>query len=407
MHQAFPRLSLVLLVLLFFGCSAGEPDRHRDPDDHDRAPSSSREPGVVTLTPEQIQAAQVATDRATYRRLDPEIRTTGEVDYEQSRVAHVGPRIEGRVVQVEADLGDEVRRGDLLAVLDSVALGEARSRYLSAVTREELARSSFERQRALFQQGISSEQRLQETESAHREAMANRDGSAGTLRLYGVSPEQIAAQTERDTEHSAVSRLEIRAPVDGRVVTKHVSLGELVAPADTLFTLADLSRVWIWIDVFERDLAAVHEGDGVEVRVKAHPDRTFSGRVSYLASEVAPATRAVRARIDVPNPGTLLRPGMFADVRLTDPHGPSASPSLTVPQSALTRLERADDAETLVFVPLGDGRFRAQPVRTGRGQGPWMEILDGLEDGDAVVSGGAFFLKSELARDQLGGGHSH
>ena len=146
----------------------------------------------------------------------------------------------------------------------------------------------------------------------------------------------------------------------------------------------------------------MQEGDGVEVRVDAYPDRVFAGEVSYLSPDVATETRTVRARIDAANPARLLRPGMFASVRLSDPHT-DGTESLVVPSAAVVRAEGRE----IAFVPLGNGRFDARPVEVGRREGEWVEILSGLEAGMEVVSEGAFVLKSELARDELGGEHGH
>jgi RND family efflux transporter MFP subunit len=148
----------------------------------------------------------------------------------------------------------------------------------------------------------------------------------------------------------------------------------------------------------------------VEVAVESFPGRTFSGEVTYLSPEVAAETRTVRARIDVENPERLLRPGMFATVRLVDPHTKDASPALVVPDGAVVRR----GGETLVFVPAPDpegehagARFEARPVELGRQEAGWVEVLSGLEAGGEVVTSGTFFLESELAREELGGGHGH
>ena len=145
-------------------------------------------------------------------------------------------------------------------------------------------------------------------------------------------------------------------------------------------------------------------GDGVEVRVESFPDETFEGEVTYVGAEVASATRTLRARIDVENPGRRLRPGMFATIQVTDPHAEGDDPTLLVPEGAVQRLGEG----AVAFVPDGDpGRFRARPVEVGRRASGLAEILAGLEAGGPVVVEGAFFLKSELAREELGGGHHH
>lgn len=374
--------------------SAGE---HPD-DEHDG--SGEPEAGIVHLDPEKLSRADLDTAEARLVRLDAQMQTTGEVDYERDRLAHVSPRIPGRVQRVPASLGDEVSAGRVLAVLDSVELGQARAEYLAALTRESVARENHERERALYRDRISSEKEMLEAEAELRQARARRQSAEETLRLYGLSSREIDS-IERGSP--GASLLSVRSPIAGRVVDKHVTVGELVTPEDNLFTVADLGRVWIWIDVFERDLARVHEDDRVEVQVEAFPERTFSGEVTYLAPEVAPETRTVRARIDVENPDRLLRPGMFATVRLTDPHSEGSRQSLVIPRAALVR----DGDRAVVFQPLGEGRFRARHVETGRLEGDRAEVLTGLEPGDRVVTRGSFLLKSELARGEMGGGHSH
>ncbi|MCA8961717.1 MAG: efflux RND transporter periplasmic adaptor subunit, partial [Planctomycetes bacterium] len=258
----------------------------------------------------------------------------------------------------------------------------------------------YERELGLYEERISSQKEMLDAKADYLEAEASRESSEETLRLYGLSDEKIRSL---EPGQRGASTLPVRAPIAGRVVEKHVTVGELVTPSESLFTIADLGHVWIWIDVYERDLAKVHEGDDVEVRVDAFPDRVFAGEITYLSSEVAPETRTVRARIDVGNSERQLRPGMFAKVRLTDPHASGGVESLVVPTSAVVRSGERE----LVFLPEGEARFRAQPIDAGRREGEWVEVVSGLDPGAEVVTEGAFFLKSELAREELGGGHDH
>ena len=379
-----------------------------EPEDHEAADGEPAEEvhdeGVVELSAAKLAAIEIETALVEQRRLAAQLETTGEVGYEEDRIAHVAPRVPGRVQRVPVSLGDEVRRGQLLAVLDSVELGQARAAYLAARTREDLAQQNSERERGLYEDRITSEREMLEARAAHLEAVSERESAQETLRLYGIPQEELARLAPGDP---GASLLPVTAPISGRVVEKHATLGELATPGDTLFTIGDLGHVWIWIDVYERDLARVHLGDGVEVTVDPFPGRVFSGEVTYLSPEVEAETRTVRARIDVENPEQLLRPGMFAAVRLVDPHTAEASPSLVVPEGAIVR--RGD--ETLVFVPAGEHeggkRFEARPVTVGRHEPGWVEVLSGVEAGEEVVTTGAFFLESELAREELGGGHGH
>ena len=409
-------LASALTVLLcagalatFLGCGGGEPGgRQETAGDHaDEHEGEEHEEGIVELSPEKLSAVEIDTSPVERRSLSALLETTGEVGYEEDRIAHVAPRVPGRVQQVPVSLGGEVRRGQVLAVLDSVELGQAKAAYLGARTRENLARQNFERERRLFEDRITSEREMLEARAAYEEAVSVRESAQETLRLYGVPAATL--ETLRPGDPGA-SLLPVHAPIAGRIVEKHATLGELATPEDTLFTIGDLGHVWIWIDVYERDLAQVHLGDDVQVIVEPFPGRAFSGEVTYLSPEVAAETRTVRARIDVENPERLLRPGMFATVRLVDPHTQDASPSLVVPDAAVVRR----GAETLVFVPAPDAegepagaRFEARPVELGRQEAGWVEIVSGVEAGEEVVTAGAFFLESELAREELGGGHSH
>ena len=197
----------------------------------------------------------------------------------------------------------------------------------------------------------------------------------------------------------------VRSPVSGRVVEKHVTVGEMVTPERNMFTIADLGHVWIWIDVYEQNLRNVHLEDDVAVAADAYPDELFGGKVSYLSDQVDADTRTVRARIDVENPEHKLRPGMFVRVTLSDPHIKSSDlePSLVVPTGAVQR----DGDEFIVFVSLGDNRFERREVEVGRTTGGFAEIRSGLDSANIVVVEGAFLLKSEASKEQMGAGHEH
>lgn len=397
-------LAVVLLVLSLVSACGGGVEPEHSGEEH--GAEGEHEEGMVELSPAKLAAAGIETASVELRRLAARLQTTGEVGYEEDRIAHVAPRIPGRVQRVAVSLGDEVRRGQLMAVLDSVELGQAKAAFLTARTREDLARQNYERESGLFADRITSEREMLQAKADHQEAASMRQSAQETLRLYGIPAGALEGLQPGDP---GSSMLPVHAPIAGRIVEKHATLGELATPGDTLFTIGDLSHVWIWIDVFERDLAQVHAEDDVEVAVDSYPDRVFSGQVTYLSPEVEAETRTVRARIDVDNGEGLLRPGMYATVRIDDPHAEGVEPSLVVPAAAL--VQRGD--ESLVFVPAaqrsadGGSRFAARPVTIGRREAGWVEILAGVDAGDPVVTQGVFFLESELAREALGGGHGH
>lgn len=421
-HHRLIVLTLVLPILLG-GCSKGEPstgngdavpagasleDRKHKEDDHEGHPDGDKhedhEEGIVELTPEAASRAAIQTAPVEQRTLAAQLLTTGQVDFDQNRLAHVSPRISGRVHRVHAVLGQQVGAGQALAEIDSIELGQTKAAFLQSKAREELARKSFDRAQSLLADRIASEQEVLEAEASLREAAAAFQTAEETLHLYGLSQSQIDALTY---ENRKAAIYPLRAPFGGTVVERHVTLGELVTPERNLFTLADLSRVWIWIDVYQRDLGGVHLEDEARARVDAFPGEVFAGTVSHLSARVDSDTRTVRARLDVDNPDGKLRPGMFVEVELLDPHAResdvSQSPSLVVPDAAVVR----DGEEYLVFVPAGDRRFERRDVRIGQRSGGFVVVESGLELGESVVVEGAFLLKSAASKDSLGGGHDH
>ncbi len=416
-HTARRRSILPFLVLLgslgfSAGCTGPAPapssatseNQHPEKDSHDDHGHEEGEAGIVELGPEAAARAEIRTAPATERVLAVQLSTTGQVDFDQTRLAHVSPRITGRVFRVHAVLGQEIRAGQTLAEIDSIELGQAKAAFLQAKAKEELARKSFERAQGLLADRIASEQEVLETEAGLREAAAELHTAEETLRLYGLAQAQIDTLTYDDR---AASIYPLRAPFAGTVIERHVTLGELVAPDRNLFTLADLDQVWIWIDVYQRDLGGVHLDDEARARVDAFPGESFAGKVSYLSAQVDTDTRTVRARLDVPNPEGKLRPGMFVEVELVDPHAPVGGAdrpaSLVVPEDAVVRVGR----ESVVFVASGPRRFERREVEIGQRSGGLVEILRGLEVGESVVVEGAFLLKSAASKDSLGGGHSH
>lgn len=392
---------LLLLWVVSTSCGSGGPaETHQDEEDH---AEEAHEEGVVELSPQMLARVEITTATVEQRTLAPELETTGQVDFEQDLLAHVTPRIPGRVHEVHATLGDQVEKGQVLVVIDSIELGQAKVTYLQAKAREDLARQNSERERGLYADRISSEQEMLAAKTAHLEAMASLQGAEETLHLYGLSEQEI---TPLSYEGTSASLLPVRAPLGGKVVEKHVTVGELVTPERNMFSIADLSHVWIWIDVYERDLRHVHIDDDVYVEVDAFPGQAFGGKVSYLSDQVDADTRTIRARVDVENPERQLRPGMFARVRITDPHQVEQDErerSLVVPEACVQR----DGKEFIAFVVLGQNRFERREVTLGRkGQG-LIEILTGLHSGEEVVCEGAFLLKSEVSKGNLGGGHAH
>jgi cobalt-zinc-cadmium efflux system membrane fusion protein len=313
---------------------------------------------------------------------------TGTITYDQNRVSHIGPRTEGRIVTLRVDLGARVRQGQVLAVLESPDVGATRADLHEAEALLRIQTENYEREKRLEAQGISSRKELLDAEAELRRAEAAVQSATERLRTLG------AGQGEG-------GQFTIVAPFAGVVVQKHATLGETAGPSGQLFTVADLSRLWIELDIFERDLQRVSTGQAAVVSTAAYPGRTFAGRIVYVADVLDPERRTVRARVEVENADRSLKPGMFATAEIEVGSG---EPVVVVPREAVQDVE----GRKVVWVP-GDipGQFRATPVDVGTAmEDGRVRILSGLAVGKPVVVAGAFTLKAELSKSEFGG-HGH
>lgn len=351
---------------------------------------------AIPFTDEQMRTAGVVLEAAGPATLRSVRRLPGEIKLNEDRTAHVVPRVAGVVERVVADLGQGVKRGEVLAVIASAGLGELRSELQAARKRLLIAEATHTRERRLWEEGISPEQDVLLARQAQREAeiaVANARQKLAALGAAEGAAEGVAG----------LSRYELRAPFDGVVVEKHLTLGESVAADTVVFTLSDLASVWAELSVAPAELAAVRVGATARVRA-AEFDAVAEGRVAYVGALIGAATRTATARVVLANPQGAWRPGLFVNVEL---EAGSREAPVTVPRDALHEVE----GQPGVFVRTAGG-FRFQPVRVasagagdGVGVGARIEILEGLAAGTRVAAAGSFAVKAELGKSQAE--HSH
>ncbi|MDD2991319.1 MULTISPECIES: efflux RND transporter periplasmic adaptor subunit [Betaproteobacteria] len=341
---------------------------------------------TIVLTDAQIQSAGIGIDKATPARIRTSSQLPGEIRFNEDRTAHVVPRLTGVVESVPANLGQPVKRGQVLAVIASTGLSELRSELLAAQRRLALARSTYTREKQLWQEKISAEQDYLAAQQTLREAEIAVANAQQKLVALGASA----------TGTGSLNRYEIRAPFDGIVVEKHIALGEAVKEDASIFTLSDLSSVWAEIVVPAKDLNVVRVGEKVVVRATAF-DSTAEGQISYVGALLGQDTRTAKARVTLPNPKMAWRPGLFVNVDVV-------SGETEVPVSVLADAVQTVEDKPVVFVRVKDG-FTAQPVKLGRADGKRVEVIDGLAAGTAYAASGSFVLKAELGKGSAE--HSH
>ena len=337
-----------------------------------------RDEGKIALNAEQIKVAGIQTETAAPARLETSSQFPGEIKFNADRTAHVVPRLAGVVQEVSADLGQQVKKGELLAALSSTALSELRSEWLAASKRRDLAAATHQRELKLWREKVSAEQDYQQARTALQEAQIAVQNAEQKLAAIGAPPQS------RD-----LSRLEIRAPFDGVVVEKHIVLGEALPDTASIFTLSDLRTVWAEFVIAPKDLQDVRVGEAASVASAAFTGRAL-GKVSYIGSLLGQQTRTATARVTLDNPDMAWRPGLFVSVNVVVS---SAEAPVAVAADAIQTVEN----EPVVFVQVPGG-YLAQPVKLGKTSGEQVEVLAGLAPGVRYVSQGAFVLKAELGK---------
>lgn len=350
------------------------------------------QPEQVTLDDAQIKAAGVTLALAAPADIGVAITLPGEIRFNEDRTAHVVPKLAGVVTSVLAELGQNVRQGQVLAVIASSGLSEQRSELLSAERRLALASTTYEREHRLWQDKISAEQDYLQARQALSEAEIAVRNARQKLSAIGAGAGVGAASAAG----AQLNRLELRAPFDGVVMEKHLALGEAVKEDAAVFTISDLSNVWAEIAVPPKDLALVRVGETVVVKASAF-DAQASGKITYVGSLLGEQTRTAKARVALANPDRAWRPGLFVSV---DVLSGRAAAAVAVAADAIQTV----DDKPVVFVKVAGG-FRAQPVVAGRSDGRLTEIVKGLAAGAQYAAAGSFVLKAELGKD--GAEHAH
>ncbi len=353
------------------------------------------EVGVVKVDYEFLKkGGLLELTEAKVSTLNSIIEAPGEISTNPDREVHITPRIPGIIKEVYKGLGDKVKAGETVALLDSIEFGQGKSDYLKAKAMMELAGKNYDRVKILSEKQVVSQKSFIEAESELERAKIELRALEERLHLLGMKDLDVQKIKEHEEFQSL---LPIIAPFDGTVIEKHAVIGERVDTSVGLFRVADLSRLWVWFDVYEKDLAKVKNGQNVSLLVLAYPDEKFEGQITYIGNMVNEKTRTTKVQAEVDNAEGKLKPGMFVTVTI---HLKGKEEALTVPRDSV----QSDGADKIVFVPLKDNYFIKKNVLLGTATAECYEVLSGLKDGQKVVAKGSFLLKSELQKEKFGEG---
>lgn len=341
--------------------------------------SFSKEEGKVELTEAQIKGSGVTLQTAGAARIQSALQLPGEIGFNEDRTAHVVPRVAGVVEVVSANLGQVVKKGTVLAIISSTSLSEQRSELLAAQKRLEFARTSYAREKKLWEEKISAQQDYLQAQQQLREAEIASQNAQQKLAALGATPGGAGS----------LSRFEVRAPFDGAIVEKHITLGETVKEEANIFVMSDLSTVWANIVVPATEIEKVRVGATAVVTTTSSETKA-SGKVSYVGALIGEQTRSAKARVVLQNPQMAWRPGLYVNVELV-------AEQAEVPVAVSTDAVQTINDKPVIFMRVADG-FVAQPVTLGRSNGKQVEIVKGLKPGASYATSGSFVIKAEIGK---------
>jgi cobalt-zinc-cadmium efflux system membrane fusion protein len=382
---------LLAYSLLVGGCGPSE-DHPADAKPPAPAPAA----GIVRLSADEISRGGITVQAAAHGEYRSHRDFPGTVTPNQHAMAEITALVRGRVIDVYADLGQQVKAGTLLALLYSGELGMAQSAYLKASAKLYVAERAYRRAQSLLQEKVIGLAEAQRREGEMISTRAEKREGHDRLLLFGMTDEEIR---KMDRDQKIRSYVPILAPFEGRVISRNITKGEVVETTEKLFAVADLSEVWVLGNIPEKDIPFIRQespdvSQRVEILLNAYPNEVFHGKITYVGDVLEARTRTMNLRMELPNPDRKLKPEMYATIRV---YSEPEKNVLVVPDQAVQR----ERDRKFVFVQRDAETFEVRDVTLGESNGEVVKVLDGLREGERIVTGGGFILKSELLGEQM------
>lgn len=377
------RLSLTTLVaVLLAGCGAKTTQQAQASD--------VRNPMEISPSPDLKKQIKVGLPQ--FESVSTTLRVAGRVEADATRMARVSAPVTGRILELKVIEGQHVTKGDVLATIYSTELSSAQSDYLKAYSQRQVAERAVTRAKQLLDAGVIGSAELQRREAELQQAGADLSAGRERLRVLGLHDEAIAT-LQKTRVLSSIT--DILSSIDGIVLERKATIGQMVQAVEPVFSIADLSHVWLVADVPEQSAGHIKVGKAVEAEIPALPGHKIKGTLSFVSAMVNPETRTVGVRMNLANPQRLYKPAMLTTMTLID----GAERRLVVPSTAVVREGNMDG----VFVQTGPDTFLLRKVTVGEDLGQKRVLLDGLQDKDEIVMEGAFHMNNERKRQALGG----
>jgi cobalt-zinc-cadmium efflux system membrane fusion protein len=373
--------AILAAALALAGCNKVA-SANKEEESASRAPSNPLE---IHADEAMMQRIKIGEPRMA--QVGGSLIVAARVDVDETRVGRVGAPVMGRITELDVREGQQVTRGQMIAMLNSTGLSDAQLSLLKAISQQQLAQRAVERAEQLLNAGVIGTAELRRREAELTQANADIAASRDQLRILGL-PQDALENLERT--RSINSTLRITANMDGTVLQRHIAIGEVIEPADTLVEIADLGNLWLIADIPEQSAGNVVAGQSVDAEIAALPGQQIHGTLSFVSATVNPETRTVRARMDLPNPNRKYKPAMLATMTIHDP----TQQKLVVPSAAVVR----DDGKEMVFVETAPGDYMLHEVTLGEERGGNRVVIDGLQPGQRIIVDGAFHLNNERIR---------
>ncbi len=379
--------------------SPGTLDKHGHAEGGHGEEEGKSSEGKVEMTAERVAAAKISTSTAAPGVLSRRLSLPAVIIPDRNRVGRVPAKVVGTVAELKKRLGDPVEKGEVVAVLESREVADAKSEYIAARVNFELQGTLYEREKTLWEKQVTAEQRLLRARATQQEAQVRRDLAHQKLLALGGSEKEIAALSAGGEKAAALERYEIKAPIGGRIVEQLVDLGTPVGgegQAKELYAITDLSVVWAELTVSTADLSQIREGQRVIISASGSDEQT-PGTIIFTSPTLDQDTRSARVIASVANKKGAWRPGTFVTAEVAVEEKPA---KLVVPKASLQTLNN----EPNVFVRTPDG-FEARPVDLGEDDGRFAEITSGLKPGEEIATTNTFLLKADVGKSEAGHGH--
>lgn len=357
------------------------------------APGRGRSQGryrPITLSTNEESVIEIETVKVASKSLRKIHPAMGKVLAPRTKMAIVSYAFPARIAQIHAQVGEWVKKDQLLLTLQSEEVGNAKSEYFKAMVDLELARANLEREKRLFDRGVGPQKNYIARQAEVRVAEASLGAAEKKLHVLGFSEEDVERIAGTHEQNPIIP---LFAPISGKIVEHKSVLGSMIDQSSELMTIMDPTMLWIDAEIYERDIAKIRTGQNVDASVPAYPDESFTGKISYIGDQLNDESRTITVRTEVENRNYKLKPGMFADIKI---HLNHASQALVLPGEAILD----DSNEQIVFVKT-NGSYTPQIVEVGTKENGFCEITSGLRKGDEVVVKGNYQLKSKLLEEHL------